>query len=186
MKAYHLLCSCAMTLAMEVAYVPSPHCKAGGASLTSMISAILAMMVVWASISCESSAPTEAQSESESSMGASSSSSSIGASLSSATSSSSRGLLTPCGPGGSPASLGLRPFVTAGFGGMLDGGALKIDFCKSVASEAVCAVIGGSNVPLSFGIICDCPLPYIICISLPKNSNPCSARIACVLVCTSL
>ena len=61
-------------------------------------------------------------------MGASlSSSSSIGASSSSL--SSSRGLLTPCGPGDSAVSGSFLIGAGAlGLGGMLDGGALKMDF----------------------------------------------------------
>lgn len=93
--------------------------------------------------------------QSESScMGASSSSSSMGASDCSSSSSSSLGLFTPWGP---PASAGLTPFST-GLDGIPEGGALKMDFCKSVASEVICAW-GGSNVPRSLGIMFESPLP---------------------------
>jgi hypothetical protein len=36
---------------------------------------------------------------------------------------------------------------------MLDGGALKMDLCNSVVSTAPVPVVGGSKVPLNFGMI---------------------------------
>jgi hypothetical protein len=59
----------------------------------------------------------------------------------------------PCGGVGRLASAAFKPFVSAGLAGMLDGGALKMDFCNSVVSTAAVPVVGGSNVPLSLGMI---------------------------------